>query len=72
MASLCSLLPREKASVLIFSLSAMIFNLKIGFDWKKLFHLESFCEKLKSIQYKAALTAAIQNTFPEKFNENWV
>ena len=50
----------------------MIFNLKIGFDWKKLFHLESFCEKLKSIQYKAALTAAIQNNFPEKFNENWV
>ena len=72
MASICSLLPRAKASALMFSLSAIFFNLKIGFDWKKLFHLDSSCEKLKSIQYKAALTTAIQSTFREKLNKNWV
>ena len=49
----------------MFSLSETFFNFKMGFNWKKLFHPESFCQKLESIQYKAALSVAIQSTFRE-------
>ena len=72
MASVYSLLSRTKLRVLMFSLSETFFNFKMGFNWKKLFHPESFCQKLESMQYKAALSVAIQSTFRETLNENWV